>query len=60
MFKKLTISLLLIILVLTLVLTFSFAHYSDTLLSELYETNKRNRETQLNPHFIYNVLDSIS
>lgn len=39
----------------------------DTLLSELYETNKRNRETQLkmlqaqlNPHFIYNVLDSIS
>ena len=40
---------------------------ANTLLEELYETNKRERETQLkmlqaqlNPHFIYNVLDSIS
>lgn len=39
----------------------------NSLMGELYETNKRERETQLkmlqaqlNPHFIYNVLDSIS
>ncbi|MGN0976909.1 MAG: sensor histidine kinase [Faecousia sp.] len=39
----------------------------NSLMDEVYETNKRERETQLkmlqaqiNPHFIYNVLDSIS
>lgn len=50
-----------------------YANYNEmvnqinSLLSELYETNKRERETQLkmlqaqlNPHFIYNVLDSIN
>lgn len=45
----------------------AMAEQVSGLLEELYETNKRERETQLkmlqsqlNPHFIYNVLDSIS
>lgn len=50
-----------------------YASYNDmvaqigSLLSELYETNRREQEaqlkmlqSQLNPHFIYNVLDSVN
>lgn len=45
----------------------SMTDQMNSLLDELYEVNRRERETQLkmlqaqlNPHFIYNVLDSIN
>lgn len=56
MFKKLTFSFLLIILVLTVLLTFSFAHYSDSLLSQdlldAYRTSAESITNQCNSQVI--------